>query len=138
MMARLLALALLAAALAGCKSMDCCGECGGDDHHHTHIGNLRHVVLFKFKEGTTPEKIAEIEKAFAALPAKIPAIIDFEWGTNNSPEGHDQGYTHCFLVTFKDAAGREVYLPHPAHKEFVALAGPHFDAVHVVDYIAKE
>lgn len=137
-MYRILAITFLATVLAGCKSMDTCDECGDDDAATSHIGDLRHVVLFKFKEGTRPEKIAEIEKAFAELPSKIPAIVDFEWGTNNSPEGLDQGYTHCYLVTFKDAKGREAYLPHPEHKKFVELALPHVEAVHVVDYIAKK
>jgi hypothetical protein len=41
---------------------------------------LRHVVLFKFKDGTAPEKIKEIEDAFRALPGKIETIKDFEWG----------------------------------------------------------
>lgn len=134
------ATALLAALafFAGCQAAGSCDSCNTCDADKGHIGNLRHVVLFKFKAGTSAEKIAEIEKAFAELPKKIPAIIDFEWGTNNSPEGHDQGYTHCFLVTFKDAKGREIYLPHPDHKKFVELAGPHFEAVHVVDYVAKK
>ncbi|OHB72041.1 MAG: stress responsive protein [Planctomycetes bacterium RBG_13_63_9] len=101
------------------------------------LGQLRHVVLLKFKDGTTKDQLKEIEDAFRALPSKIPTVIGFEWGTNNSPEGLAQGFTHCFLVTFKDAKGREVYLPHPEHKRFVELAGPHFDKVLVVDYVAK-
>ena len=32
---------------------------------------LRHVVLFKFKESATPANIHAVEEAFAALPAKI-------------------------------------------------------------------
>ena len=99
---------------------------------------LRHVVLFKFKDSATEEEIAKIEKAFAALPDKIDAIHDFEWGTNNSPEGLDQGYTHCFLVTFKSEQARAEYLPHPAHKEFVKLLGPSLEEAHVFDYWAKE
>ena len=49
-------------------------------------GKLRHVVLFKFKEGTTQSDIRKVEEAFKALPEKIPQIKGFEWGTNNSPE----------------------------------------------------
>jgi len=100
-------------------------------------GKLRHVVVFKFKDGTPPEKVQEIADAFAALPEKIDSIVDFEWGLNNSPEGHDQGFTHVFLVTFDDAAGREKYLPHPAHKAFVNLLRPHLEKVFVVDYFVK-
>ena len=102
------------------------------------LGKLRHVVLFQFKEQTPPEKVKQIEDAFAQLPSKIPTVVDFEWGTNNSPEGLADGFTHCFLVTFNDDAGRKVYLPHPAHKELVGLLKPHLEKVLVVDYVAQE
>lgn len=97
---------------------------------------LRHVVLFKFKEGTSEEELKAIEASFAGLPAKIPEIVDFEWGTNNSPEGLDKGFTHCFFVSFSNEKGREAYLPHPDHKAFVDLASPHIEDVLVVDYWA--
>ncbi len=102
------------------------------------LGKLRHVVLFKFKDDASQEEVKKIETAFRALPSKIPGIVDFEWGTNNSPEGLADGFTHCFLVTFNDEKAREVYLPHPAHKEFGALLRPHLDKVLVVDYVASE
>jgi lysophospholipase L1-like esterase len=95
---------------------------------------LRHVVLFKFKEGTTKEQVKEVTDAFAELPKKIDVIEDFEWGTDNSPEMLSQGFTHCFLVTFRDEKGRETYLPHAEHKKFVELALPRIEKVLVVDY----
>ena len=98
---------------------------------------LRHVVLFKFTESSTEDDIRQIEEAFAALPSQIEEIIDFEWGTINSPEGLDKGFTHSFLVTFDSEEGRDIYLPHPAHHEFVDLVGPHVEDVLVVDYWAK-
>jgi hypothetical protein len=73
------------------------------------LGRVRHVVLFKFKDGTTPEQIKSVEDAFRALPSKVPAILDFEWGTNMSPEKLDQGFTHCFFLTFKTPADRDAY-----------------------------
>ena len=95
---------------------------------------LRHVVLFKFKEGTAESDIKKVEEAFSALPAKIPQIRDYEWGTNNSPEGLDKGFTHCFFLTFDSEEDRAVYLPHPDHKAFGDVLGPHLDDVTVVDY----
>jgi hypothetical protein len=95
---------------------------------------LRHAVFFKFKETSTEEDLKGITDAFAALPSKIPEIIDFQWGTNNSPEGLDDGFTHCFLLTFKDEAGRKVYLPHPEHKAFGKVLGSHNSGVFVIDY----
>ena len=100
------------------------------------LGKLRHVVLFAWKEGTPATKIKEIEDGFRGLPAKIPAIADFEWGTDCSVEGLADGFTHAFLVTFNTAKDREIYLPHPAHQAFVALLKPHLEKVLVIDYKA--
>lgn len=98
---------------------------------------LRHVVLFRFKDTTTPEQIGQIEAAFAALPAKIDEIYDFEWGTDVSVENLAQGFSHCFLVTFQTEHDRDTYLPHPAHQEFGALIRPHLEKVLVIDYWSK-
>jgi len=99
---------------------------------------LRHVVMFSFKEDSYPDGVMEVENAFRALPKKIAEIHDFEWGTNNSPEGLNEGLTHCFFVTFASEADRSVYLPHPAHQAFVEVLKPHLDEVLVLDYWAKE
>jgi hypothetical protein len=98
---------------------------------------LRHVVLFKFKDDASQDQVKAVTDAFAALPAKIDAIKDFEWGTDVSVEKKSEGFTHCFVVTFADEKGREIYLPHPAHQEFVKLVGPVLDKVLVVDYWTK-
>jgi hypothetical protein len=98
---------------------------------------LRHVVLFGFTPETTPDQLRAIEEAFAGLPAQIPEIIDFEWGTDVSVENAARGYTHCFLVTFRNEAGRDIYLPHPAHQRFVDLVRPHIAQVLVLDYWSK-
>ncbi|WP_439483952.1 Dabb family protein [Cyclobacterium plantarum] len=98
---------------------------------------LRHVVLLSFKEDSSQEDIKKVEDAFIALKDKIPQIRDFEWGTNNSPEGLNKGLTHCFLVSFESEEDREIYLPHPDHKAFVEVLSPHMKDVTVVDYWAK-
>lgn len=97
---------------------------------------LRHAVLFKFKDTSSLEDIKKVEDAFRALPSKIKEIQSIEWGTNNSPENLNQGFTHLFFLTFKSEEGRAVYLPHPAHKAFGAVLGPHLDKVLVLDYWA--
>ena len=99
---------------------------------------LRHIVLLKWKPETTPKQIEAIETAFRALPAKIETIVGFEGGANNSPEGLAQGFTHCFLLTFKTAADRDAYLPHPAHQQFGEILSPHLQDVLVVDFWVKE
>ena len=98
---------------------------------------LRHVVLFKFKDTSTPADIKKVEEAFAGLAGKIKQIKGFEWGTNNSPEGLNQGLTHAFFLTFSSDKDRDDYLVHPEHKAFTEVAGPHIDKVTVVDYWTK-
>ncbi|MET7028100.1 Dabb family protein [Sediminicola luteus] len=95
---------------------------------------LRHVVLFKFKKGTTKSEITTVEEAFNALPSKIKAIHSYEWGLNNSPEELNKGFTHCYLLTFKTEEDRGIYLPHPDHKAFGAVLTPYLEDVLVVDY----
>lgn len=95
---------------------------------------LRHVVMFGWKAATDTAYINKIVLAFRALPGKINLIRRFEWGVNNSPEGLNQGLTHCFLLTFSSEADRDAYIIHPAHKAFVALLNPAPDHVTVLDY----
>ena len=98
----------------------------------------RHVVFFKFKDSASPEQVQGIEKAFIELAGKIDTVKGFEWGTNVSPVGLNDGFTHCFFVTFADKAGLDVYLPHAEHQVFVGKLKPLLDKVCVVDYVAKK
>jgi len=99
---------------------------------------LRHVVLFKFTDGTSAADMKKVEDAFRALPTKIKEIKAFEWGTNNSPEQLNQGFTHCFLLSFGSEKDRDVYLPHPAHKAFGDILSPFIEKVLVIDYWASK
>jgi hypothetical protein len=98
---------------------------------------LKHTVLFKFKDASTDADVDMICQAFANLPNEISEIKSFEWGENNSPEGLNQGLTHCFVMGFESEADRDAYLIHPAHKAFGKKLGPHLDKVTVVDYWVK-
>ena len=98
---------------------------------------IRHVVVFKYKEGASEEKIQTVTDAFRSLQDKIPGIVSFEQGINNSPEGRNQGFTHVYVLTFENAAARDAYLPHPEHKKFGQILGETgiFEDVFVVDYV---
>ena len=99
---------------------------------------LRHIVLFKFKKEASQEAIAKAEKAFVALPSKISQINSFEWGLNNSQEGIDKGFTHCYFLSFNSEEDRAIYLPHPDHKAFGEILKPILEDVLVVDYWVEE
>lgn len=97
---------------------------------------LRHLVLLRFKPEATPAQVHEIEQGFIELKRLIDSVRAVECGTDVSPEGLAKGYTHAFLLSFDDAAGRDAYLPHPAHEAFVARLQPVLADVLVIDYHA--
>jgi hypothetical protein len=99
---------------------------------------LQHVVAFKFKSTATPAQIKQVEDAFRALKQKIPQIKSLEWGTNVSPEKHDKGFTHGFVLSFKTDKDRDAYLVHPDHKAFGSLVGPVLEDVFVIDFWAQD
>ena len=95
---------------------------------------IRHLVLLRFASDTREADRRAIESAFAALSEKIDGITAFEWGIDVSPEGLSKGFTHAFALTFTDAAARDAYLPHPAHRAFVEQLKPCLADVLVFDY----
>jgi hypothetical protein len=97
---------------------------------------LRHIVMYKFKDEATPQQIQQVIDTFAALPGKIDAIAGFEHGPNVSPEGKSEGFTHCFVVTFRDEKSRDTYLTHAAHQDYVKVVAPRREKVIVFDYWA--
>ena len=99
---------------------------------------LLHVVSFKFKDTASKEQIKEVEVAFRDLKKKIPIIKHYQWGTNVSPEKHDKGFTHGFILTFDSEKDRDAYLVHPDHKAFGKLVGAVLADVFVIDFWAQE
>ncbi len=93
-----------------------------------------HVVAFKFKEGAAKEKIAQVCQDFRKLKKRIPQILSYKAGVNNSPEKLNKGFTHCFVLAFKDTKDRDAYLVHPAHKEFAKSLGGLIADVFVIDF----
>ena len=101
---------------------------------------MKHIVLFKYKPGSTSGQIKEVTEAFRALKGKIPGITSFECGVNDSPENLNKGFTHVYLITFENAGARDAYLPHPEHKKFGELLRK-LDVLHeglVVDFQVGE
>jgi phosphate/sulfate permease len=103
----------------------------------TNQEQMRHIVVFKYKPTATPEQIEQVTQAFGELQDKIPGIVAFEHGVNDSPENKNLGFTHVYQMTFEDAAARDNYLPHPEHKKFGELLGQLdiLEDAFVVDYV---
>lgn len=95
---------------------------------------LRHIVNLKYKEEATEAQVNEAVDAFLNLKNEIPEIVNIEWGVNDSTEGHSEGFTHTFTITFNDEHAREIYLFHKAHLDLVSKAGPIIEGVFIMNY----
>jgi hypothetical protein len=95
---------------------------------------VKHIGLLKFKDGTSQEQIDKIFEQIMDLTESVPGIEDYVSGPNNSPEALNQGFTHGFVMTFKDAAARDAYLPHPEHERVRAEVLPHIESLIVFDF----
>jgi hypothetical protein len=95
---------------------------------------VKHIALFKFKEGTAQEQIDQALDQILELSESIDGIEDYVGGVNNSPEGLNQGYTHGFVMTFKDAAARDTYLTHPDHERVKTTVLPSIGSIVIFDF----
>lgn len=82
-----------------------------------------HIVLLKCRSDISSSQLQEMFNALQDLVNKIPGLISFTGGENNSPEGIARGYTHAFYMLFNDNQARDNYLPHPDHEAVKLLIG---------------
>jgi hypothetical protein len=78
---------------------------------------LRHVVCFRWREGTTAEQKEAVRAGLAALPAQIPEIIAYH-------VGHDAGIRDASwdLGLVAEFASRDdffAYAAHTAHQSVI-------------------
>lgn len=81
---------------------------------------IRHIVLTKFKPGTTEEKISSIYDGLAGLTEKLPGAQNFTGGRSQSPENIERGYMHGFVIDFDSWDALKTYADNPEHQ---ALGG---------------
>lgn len=79
---------------------------------------FHHVVLFRWRSGTTPEAVAAIGSGLDALPGRIPEIASLAHGPD---EGRgDTGWDYALAASFDSAEAWEVYRDHPVHRAVIA------------------
>ncbi len=99
---------------------------------------VHHIVLVDFRADVPAGELRHVLREFEQLPARIPGVIGFQWGTDNSPEGLQKGFTHGFFMTFESAEALEAYLPHPEHQAFVKILRPAAEKLFVFDFHIDE
>ncbi|MDA8366210.1 MAG: Dabb family protein [Actinomycetota bacterium] len=81
---------------------------------------FRHVVLMTWGPGTTGDQVSAVLDGLAGLPAAIPGIRAYSFGTDAglAPDNADL----AVVADFDDEDGYRAYAAHPAH---VALVTEH-------------
>ncbi len=102
-------------------------------------GAIRHIVLFRFRDGVTPARVAEVKRRFLALRQEArrngrPYILQIDAGAQISGEGADHGYRLGFVVSFGSEGDRNYYVGtpivtdpafcDPAHQRFKDFVAP--------------
>lgn len=95
---------------------------------------IRHVVLFALKADATPEQRKVVEETSAALLKDTGLIQHYEWGTDLNNGQRAQGFTHCIVMSFRNAEDLQKYIVHPAHVAFKEKALPIMEKLLVLDF----
>lgn len=79
---------------------------------------VRHVALFRWKEGTSPEAIAAVGDAVGGLPAAIPGVRAYAFGPDLGLI--DGTFDFAVVADFDDEDAYRTYAHHAAHEEVSA------------------
>lgn len=79
---------------------------------------FRHVVLFRWKPGTTPGQLVSLERALASLPGRISEIRAYRYGEDAKQTSGN--FDFAIVADFDDLASFRAYVDHPAHQQLVA------------------
>ena len=78
---------------------------------------IRHLVLFRFKETTTPDDVTHLAATISKLPEMIPEIRRYSFGPDTT--GDDGNWDFAVSAEFDDVAGYEAYRDHDGHREII-------------------
>ena len=79
---------------------------------------IRHVVVFRWNDVVTDDRLIAMSAALDALPGAIPEIVAYR-------HGRDLGigptnFQYAITADFANADDFSVYRDHPEHQQFIA------------------
>ena len=77
---------------------------------------IRHCVVFRFVEGTTPEQVDEVTRRLRELPDLIPHLRDYQAGPD---VGGGDNWDFAVTGEFDSLETFQAYVDHPAHRAVV-------------------
>lgn len=79
--------------------------------------SFRHVVMFRWKPGTSETELEALERALTALPREVPEILGYRFGRD---AGQIQGnFDFAIVADFADRDSWKRYVDHPAHQKLI-------------------
>lgn len=78
---------------------------------------IRHCVFVKFRIDVSQAERSAIHADLSALRNMIGGMGAVHFNGNVSPEPFARGFTHGFTIDFGNAAARDAYLMHEAHRK---------------------
>ncbi len=85
---------------------------------------IRHVVMFRWKEGVDDAHVQATAEALRALPGQIPEILSYSCGSDVGIAATNFDFAVSALFAGTDEF--VTYRDHPAHQAVVqTLIGPH-------------
>ena len=101
--------------------------------------NLRHLVLFNYKDNITIESKNQVVEEFSILPEEIVQIKEMEWGEEMLLLGVNMNFTDGFLLSFSSFRSYKRYLFHPEHIQFVInYIEPNVEDMLLFDYVVQK
>jgi len=79
---------------------------------------LRHVVMFRWKPGTTPAQVEAVERALARMPELVPEIRGYRYGRDARLA--DGNFDYAIVADFDNAAGWRAYWSNAEHQKLIA------------------
>lgn len=72
---------------------------------------LRHVAMFRWREGISDEQKVAARDALAALKQQVPSVVEYTVGFDI--ERNPNNWDMVLVADFDDVAGLESYFAHP-------------------------
>lgn len=79
---------------------------------------IRHIALFRFAEGTTPEQVAALANGLNELPKAISAIRSYRHGPDAGV--NPKSWDYAVIGEFESTEGYLTYRDHPVHQKLIA------------------
>ncbi len=84
---------------------------------------IQHIVLLKWKPGTSDQQVDGAFGQLRELVEGIPAVDRITFGRNRG--GQDHGFSHAIIVRLADEGGLRSFLGNPVRRHYVEeVLGP--------------